>query len=230
VIGEADEDELARARRLPAVVGRDRATLRAQEIASTLIAAPRQGVNHARPGVGFVSQFVSHSPLCAAVHRRPQNACPPFSGRSPSTADGRAQSSNACEPVVLRRALGSVRQTNLRWIRSSTVTRAVAAGVVEAQRCSEVCWHRQIPARPGHPTHDRDAHFDRHLALPDHASLPAGRRVRDGAGLPRSVARFRVPDSGSRMGAAVLRQVRLDAVICTGVLPLTCADAPDQRG
>ena len=36
-------------------------------------------------------------------------------------------------------------------------------------------------------------------------------------------------DSGSEMGAAVLRQVRSDAAIGSCALPLTCADVPDQR-
>jgi hypothetical protein len=38
-----------------------------------------------------------------------------------------------------------------------------------------------------------------------------------------------VSDSGSEMGAAVLRQVRPDAAIGSCTLPLTCADAPDQQ-
>src|SRR5258707_11996030 len=37
-------------------------------------------------------------------------------------------------------------------------------------------------------------------------------------------------DTGSKTGAAVLRQVRSAAAIGTGTLPLTCADAPDQQG
>ena len=59
--------------------------LSAQEIASTLI-RPRPGCEHRDQWrLWSLSQFVSHSPPSAAVHRRPRSACP---GWSRMLADG----------------------------------------------------------------------------------------------------------------------------------------------
>jgi len=82
--GLADEHGLARTRRLPTAIGRDRARFNAQEIASTLTGRRSSDVPPHRGPPGLLSQFLSHSPLSGAVHQRPPRSC---SGRSRTVTD-----------------------------------------------------------------------------------------------------------------------------------------------
>ncbi len=70
VVGQADEDELARARWLAAAVGRGRTRLSAHEIASTLTGHRLARARPGQPSASSLSQFVSHSPPSGAVHWR----------------------------------------------------------------------------------------------------------------------------------------------------------------
>jgi hypothetical protein len=71
VVGQADEHEPARAGRLPASVGRDRGQVQCPGDRLDAHGAPI--LRHTTPqgAPGLLSQFLSHSPLTATVHRRP---------------------------------------------------------------------------------------------------------------------------------------------------------------
>jgi hypothetical protein len=84
VVGQADEHEPARAGRLPASVGRDRGQVQCPGDRLDAHGAPL--LRHTTPqgAPGLLSQFLSHSPLTATVHRRPPRS---RSGRSRTVAD-----------------------------------------------------------------------------------------------------------------------------------------------
>jgi hypothetical protein len=63
VVGQADEHELARGRRLPAAVGRDRARSSAQEIALTLTGRRSSAVLPHKGAWASVSVSVSFTPV-----------------------------------------------------------------------------------------------------------------------------------------------------------------------
>ena len=72
-----------------------------QEIASTFTGQRLEGTGPSRPRPSSWAQFWSHSPPSPTVHRRTRLSFCPVQVQSRPVADGRAQSSKACEGATL---------------------------------------------------------------------------------------------------------------------------------